>query len=77
MYNAEIFLNNKLSVRCLTILIVFQEEEGRMELTPHIDVIQNANDLNYNKSTNKYSLEKLTLYCIVLVCHFFWQTLYN
>ena len=40
-----------------------------MELTPHIDVIQN--DLNYNKSTNKYSLEKLTLYCIVLVCHFF------
>ena len=39
--------------------------------TSHIDVIQNANDLNYNKSTNKYSLEKLTLYCIVLVCHFF------
>ena len=77
MYNAEIFLNNKLSVRCLTILIVFQEEDGRMELTPRIDVIQNANDLNYNKSTNKYSLEKLTLYCIVLVCHFFWQTLYN
>ena len=55
MYNAEIFLNNKLSVRCLTILIVFQEE---VELTPHIDVIQNANDLNDNKSTNKYSLEK-------------------
>ena len=75
MYNAEIFLNNKLSVRCLTILIVFQEEDGID--TSHIDVIQNANDLNYNKSTNKYSLEKLTLYCIVLVCHFFWQTLYN
>ena len=51
MYNAEIFLNNKLRVRCLTILIVFQEEDGRMELTPHIDVIENANDLNYNKST--------------------------
>ena len=75
MYNAEIFLNNKLSVRCLTILIVFQEEDGID--TSHIDVIQNANDLNYNKSTNKYSLEKLTLYCIVLVCHFVWQTLYN
>ena len=74
MYNAEIFLNNKLSVRCLTILIVFQEDGID---TTHIDVIQNANDLNYNKSTNKYSLEKLTLYCIVLVCHFFWQTLYN
>ena len=53
-------------VQRLTILIVFKEEDGRLELTPHIDVIQNANDLNYkNPWPSIFRKIDTALHCIL------------